>query len=213
MSEQDPRLDALGARGRKAQRQAMNLLVALRETTVYERPEVLTDFTVPFTNNLRTTCRMILKLRMKISELSAPFEARRSSLIYRSVISTCQKNHGGEYHRNQTSPYHHNKSRSALTFESATQNPISVGCLSYKILPMAWRPVPKNAGHQSPRKATKRLPQSNSLVAERSSYGTSKKKSEQCPNGRVYAALNDPEFCGNAFRVRRNWSPTIPTQS
>lgn len=89
--EAQPPLDRKrGARGRVAKRPGHNLVVRLR---VY-RSDVLrflTDFAVPFSNNLAEQDIRMMKVRMKISGCFRTTGGAETFAILRSVISTARK--------------------------------------------------------------------------------------------------------------------------
>jgi transposase len=89
---QPPLTNRLGARGRKARRPGHNLLIRLRD---YQDDVLrfITDFAVPFTNNLAERDLRMMKLRMKISGAFRTLDGAQVFAIIRSVISTARK-HG-----------------------------------------------------------------------------------------------------------------------
>ena len=78
---------ARGRRGRKQRRPGHNLALRLRDRPA-DVLRFLTDFAVPFTNNLAEQALRMMKLRMKISGCFRTEQGARDFATLRSVLST-----------------------------------------------------------------------------------------------------------------------------
>jgi transposase len=76
-----------GARGRPKQREGQNRLERLK-TFKTETPRFLTDFDVPFTNNLAEQDLRMMKVKMKISGSFRTLERAQTFASLRTVVST-----------------------------------------------------------------------------------------------------------------------------
>ncbi len=81
---------ARGRRGRKKRRPGHNLALRLRDRQA-DVLRFLTDFAVPFTNNLAEQDLRMMKLRMKISGCFRTEQGARDFATLRSVLSTARK--------------------------------------------------------------------------------------------------------------------------
>jgi transposase len=81
---------ASGKRGRKKRRPGHNLALRLRDRKA-SALRFLTDFEVPFTNNLAEQDLRMMKLRMKISGGFRSAQGARDFATLRSVLSTARK--------------------------------------------------------------------------------------------------------------------------
>ena len=91
-----------GARGRLKQREGRNLLERLK-TFKTETLRFLTDFDVPFTNNLAEQDLRMMKVKMKISGSFRTLDGAKTFASLRSVVSTARK-HGRNILQTLTAP-------------------------------------------------------------------------------------------------------------